>query len=203
MYTPSGDLSTAANIREQALRLFGERGPDGVSVREVAAAAGVSAALVIRYYSSKDGLIDAVDEHVAGVFEAMLAQTTRFADGPFGPAALPMLADAVARYLPEGSAVPAYLGRMLIGGGPAGTALFRRLHRVSMDALAAMAAAGLAWPGDDPPVRAAFLLANDLAVVILRARLADVLGVDPLSSVGLRRWGAEVLSVYRGGLGPP
>jgi hypothetical protein len=52
-------------------------------------------------------------------------------------------------------------------------------------------------------VRAAFLLVNDLAVVILRDRLREVLGVDPLSGAGLRRWGAEVLAIYGGGLAAP
>jgi TetR/AcrR family transcriptional regulator, regulator of cefoperazone and chloramphenicol sensitivity len=50
------------------------------------------------------------------------------------------------------------------------------------------------------PVRAAFLLASDLAVLILRNRLAEVLGIDPLSAAGMRRWGAEVLAIYRDGL---
>jgi hypothetical protein len=44
------------------------------------------------------------------------------------------------------------------------------------------------------------LLVNDLAVLIFRARLAVVLGTDPLSAAGMRRWGAEMLSIYRDGL---
>ena len=47
-----GDLTAKAVIRNTALRLFAERGPDGVSVREIAAAAGVSPALVIHHYGS-------------------------------------------------------------------------------------------------------------------------------------------------------
>jgi hypothetical protein len=81
-----------------------------------------------------------------------------------------------------------------------GSALFRRLYALSRQALAALSEAGLAAGGADPEVRAAFLLINDLAVVILRTRLGDVLGIDPLSAAGLRRWGVEVLSIYRGGL---
>lgn len=55
--------------------------------------------------------------------------------------------------------------------------------------------------GTDREVRAAFLLVNDLAVLMLRSRLQEVLGVDPLSAAGMQRWGAEVLTVYRSGLG--
>ncbi|HEX3132105.1 MAG TPA: TetR/AcrR family transcriptional regulator, partial [Planctomycetota bacterium] len=45
-----------------------------------------------------------------------------------------------------------------------------------------------------------FLLVNDLAVLILRDRLREVLGVDPLSVDGMRRWSTEVLAIYRDGL---
>ncbi len=55
-------------------------------------------------------------------------------------------------------------------------------------------------PGGDPAVRAAFLLANDLAVLLLREHLADVLGVDPLSGEGMARWAREVLAIYAAGL---
>lgn len=89
---------------------------------------------------------------------------------------------------------------MLISGSPAAAGLSRKLHGVSERALAELARQGLAHDGGDPPARAAFLLANDLAVLILRDRLADVLGTDPLSPDGIQRWGAQALAVYRGGL---
>lgn len=74
-----------------------------------------------------------------------------------------------------------------------GSALFARLHALSRDGLAA---AGLADAGEDTDVRAAVLLVNDLPMLILRERIDEVLGVDPLSEAGMRRWGAEVLSRY-------
>jgi hypothetical protein len=90
---------------------------------------------------------------------------------------------------------------MLTGGGPAGAALFARLYALSQHALARLVTAGQAAAGDDAAVRAAFLLVNDLAMLILRDRLSDVLGADPLSGAGLRRWGAEVELIYARGLG--
>ncbi|MGW4401781.1 TetR/AcrR family transcriptional regulator [Amycolatopsis nivea] len=196
------DRTAKARIRDEALRLFGERGPDAVTVRDVAAAASVSPALVIRHYGSKDGLREAVDEHVVQVFGAMLAEAVAPGeDGPFDPAAVPSLAEAVSGGLPAGSAIPGYLGWLLLGGGPAASGLFGKLYALSRDTLAAMASAGMADTGPDPEVRAAFLLVNDLAVLILRDRLREVLGVDPLSADGMRRWGTEVFAVYRDGLG--
>lgn len=61
------DRTARARIRDEALRLFGNHGPDAVTLRDIAAAAGVSPALVVRHYGSKDGLREAVDDHVVRV----------------------------------------------------------------------------------------------------------------------------------------
>lgn len=199
------DRTSRAKIRDEAMRLFGARGADAVTVRDIAAAAEVSPALVLRHYESKDGLRTAVDEHVARIFEAMLDQVIaapRSADGPsLAEAVGPSLAEAVAENLPADSPIPAYLGRILVTGGPVASPLFARLHAVSRGALDRMAHAGTAEIGDDPDVRAAYLLVTDLAVLILRTRLSEVLGVDPLSPQGMDRWGNEVLEIHRNGLG--
>lgn len=58
------------------------------------------------------GLREAVDEHVARVFEAMLAEIIEPANAePFDQQTVPILAEMVAANLPAGSAIPAYLGR--------------------------------------------------------------------------------------------
>lgn len=196
------DRTARARIRDEALRLFGTHGPDAVTVRAVAAAADVSPALVIRHYDTKDGLRNAVDEHVTAVFESMLHGIVHAGgDGPFATAILPTLAEQVMALLPADSPIPSYLGRMLLAGGPAGHAMFARLYDISTEALAGLAGAGLADAGSDPAVRAAFLLVNDLAVLILHPHISAVLDVDLLSETGMRRWGTEVLSIYRTGLG--
>jgi AcrR family transcriptional regulator len=202
------DRTARAVIRDEALRLFADRGPDAVTVRQIAAAAGVSPGLVIHHFSSKDGLRDAVDAHVLAMFGAMLAELTT-AD-LYEPGAAGSLAEAVVRHLPPDSPVPAYLRRLLLGDGDSGRELFHRLYQGSRKALDAMAAAGLATPGQDPDVRAAILMANDLAVLVLREHLAGVLGEDPLSAAGMARWGREMLAIYAAGLmavpgeeGPP
>ncbi len=44
------------------------------------------------------------------------------------------------------------------------------------------------------------MLVNDLAVLLLRDHLTDVLGTDPLSGPGMARWAGEVLTIYGAGL---
>ncbi|MGW0180682.1 TetR/AcrR family transcriptional regulator [Nocardia sp. NPDC003345] len=202
MRSLADDRTARARIRDEALRLFASQGPDAVTIRAVAAAAGVSPALIMRHYQTKDGLRAAVDEHVVTVFETMLAEVVHpDGGGPFGAEALPTMAAQVVTQLPADSPIPAYIGRMLLAGDPAGSALFARLHAVSRAALSELAGAGLADPGADPTVRAAFLLVNDLAVLILRPHISTVLGVELFTEAGMQRWGAEVLSIYRTGLG--
>jgi AcrR family transcriptional regulator len=46
----------------------------------------------------------------------------------------------------------------------------------------------------------AFLMTNDLAILLLREHLADVLGADPLAGEGPERWAREMLTVYTSGL---
>jgi AcrR family transcriptional regulator len=198
---PNDDRTARARIRDEALRLFAERGADAVTVRDIAGAAGVSPSLVVRHYGSKDGLVAAVDDHVVATLEVLLTEATGQATADaLGPSAVPTLVDALATYLPPDSPIPAYLGRLLTTGGPVGSRLFARLYGISRSALDAMVAGGAADAGADPAVRAAVLLANDLAVLMLRPRLTEVLGADPLAQGGMSRWAAEVFAIYRDGL---
>ncbi|ORA38585.1 TetR/AcrR family transcriptional regulator [Mycobacterium aquaticum] len=198
---PADDRTARARIRDEALRLFAERGADAVTMRDIAAAAGVSPALLIRHYRSKDGLLAAVDDHVVATLEALLTEATgRPSDDALAPSAVPTLVDSLATHLPADSPVPAYLGRLLTTGGTVGSKVFARLYGISRTALDAMVAGGVADAGADPAVRAAVLMANDLAVLILRPRLTEVLGVDPLARDGMSRWAAEVFAIYRDGL---
>jgi AcrR family transcriptional regulator len=199
------DRTTSAVIRDEALRLFAASGPDAVTVRQIAGAAGVSPALVVHHFGSKDGLRQAVDQYVLDVFEGLLGEMT----GEGGPdllapdAAAGSLSEAFARHLPDDSPLPGYLRRLLLSDTDAGRQLFQRLFELSKAALHGLAAAGMASPGRDPEVRAALLLANDLALFLLRDRLREVLGTDPLSAAGMARWAPELLTVYAGGLNAP
>ena len=195
------DRTARAVIRDEALRLFAERGPDAVRLRGVAAAAGVSPGLVVHHFGSLDGLRRAVDEYVVDTFDAMLAEAT--AEGApdlVDPAAAGSVAAMLTAHLPPDSPVPGYLRRLLVTDTQAARALFDRLFRVSRAALDAMVAAGMAVHGADPNVRAVFLMVNDLALLMLRDRITEVLGADPLTAEGMRRWAAEALAIYTAGL---
>ncbi|MGW0037670.1 TetR/AcrR family transcriptional regulator [Gordonia sp. NPDC003376] len=58
----SGDLTAKAKIRNAALDLYADQGEDRVSMRAVAAAAGVTVGLVQHHFKTKDGLREAVEQ---------------------------------------------------------------------------------------------------------------------------------------------
>jgi len=53
-----------------------EQGPSGLTTRAVAARAGVQAPAIYRLFGDKDGLLEAVAEHVMATFVAVQAATT-------------------------------------------------------------------------------------------------------------------------------
>ena len=58
------DLTARARIRDAALRLFAEHGVvAGATIRDIAAAAGVSSGLVRHHFGSKEALRDACDAY--------------------------------------------------------------------------------------------------------------------------------------------
>jgi AcrR family transcriptional regulator len=196
-----GDLTARATIRNAALRLFAERGPDAVTVREIATQAGVSPALVLHHFGSKDGLRAEVDAFAAHAFDAIIEAmpTDELAELLTGEAPRGSLAEAFARGFPPGSPLPAYLRRLLLTNDPAGAALFGRWYAATRRLLDMLVEMGVARPSEDPDVRAAFFLVNDLALIVLRNQIAVAIGADPLTPAGMDRWAREAGIVYAEG----
>jgi TetR/AcrR family transcriptional regulator, repressor for neighboring sulfatase len=69
---PVGRDSVMAAVVEAAGRLFADRGLEQVSVREIAAAAGVNHALVHRHFGTKEQVIHAVLQHEALLFSQQI-----------------------------------------------------------------------------------------------------------------------------------
>src|SRR5664279_1173555 len=170
----AADLTGLALIRESAMRLAADSGWAAVSIRDIAAAAGVSSSLVVHHFGTKARLREAVDARVTEVFGQLLGQLgdTDVQGGEFTS-----IAAAFHDHVGADGAVLAYMRRLLIDGGPAATAIFGSLYAATMT------------------------MVSDLesAVVLLQDQVARVLGVDPLSRAGLRRWGNTVMEIYRHG----
>jgi TetR/AcrR family transcriptional regulator, regulator of cefoperazone and chloramphenicol sensitivity len=77
---------TRRRIIEVALRLFGERGYEGASTRDIATAAGVNAPALQYYFDNKEGVYRACAEYIAegwaAQFEPVLDQSQATMDDP-------------------------------------------------------------------------------------------------------------------------
>jgi AcrR family transcriptional regulator len=71
---------TRARIVAAALRLFGERGFEGASTRDIAAAAGVNAPALQYYFDTKEGVYLACVEHIGKRVWEYLAEVTAEAE---------------------------------------------------------------------------------------------------------------------------
>jgi len=69
----AADGSAKARIERAALTLFALNGVDGVTTREIAAAAGVSEGLIYRHFSNKDALALALFETIHARIYALVA----------------------------------------------------------------------------------------------------------------------------------
>lgn len=195
--TPSAEPSARERIITSALALYAEHGPDAVSMRDIASHAGVSPALIPHHFGTGEGLKAAVDEHVMAIFDGLVEAMT--SDEVAGVTASGFV-DALLGGLPAGSPIPAYLRRLLLSASPAAKALFVRWHAISMELLAEMTARGMATESRDPAARAAFLLVNDLAMILLHDHIGAALGADPLTPEGSHRWAAEAVEAYSTGI---
>lgn len=190
------ELTAQEAIRRVAMDLFAERGADRVTIRDLAAAAGVSPALVIHHYGSKDGLKRAVDERVIELMEQLIAEVA----GSLGEGTATSMTELLSSGLDAEPHLLDYLQRILIDGGATADLVFRRLFEVTREAMSNLDGLGALRPAVDPAVRDAFLLVNDLAMILLRDQVAAVLGTDPLEGEGLATWSAQALDVYTHGI---
>jgi AcrR family transcriptional regulator len=187
-----------AIIRDESLRLFAERGSDAVTVRQIAAAAGVSPALVIHHFGSKKGLRAAVDSYVNGVFDILFQQIGSLdwhADG-----AAVSIAEMMLAQLPPGSPIPAYLCRLWLAGEEPGQMIFRHWYELTCAVMNEMTEEEVLRPSSDPAVRSAFVMIMDLSLLVLHDQLSGALGFDPLTREGMERWAAAALDVMHDGI---
>jgi AcrR family transcriptional regulator len=61
-----GEKSTRDKIFDAAVDLFAEKGYDGVSIRDIGRAVGISEAAVYKHYSGKEEILDSIFAYVEG-----------------------------------------------------------------------------------------------------------------------------------------
>ncbi|MGA4508922.1 TetR/AcrR family transcriptional regulator [Propionibacteriaceae bacterium G1746] len=185
------DLTARAQIRDAAAALFAEHGFDRVTMRQVAASAGVSPALVVHHFGSKDGLRTAVVDHVVAWFDNTIDKSQEALDGRNWQEVLNDAADSFT----HADTLPRLFGRMLVDRDPAMQGLFARIVERSEIIMQRYIEAGVMSDDPDSRLRTAMLVASDLGALMFRPYLSSFLGFDPYGD-GMPRWAAVATRVY-------
>ena len=164
-----GPTTTRDSIAEAARRQFAELGYDRATMRGIAGEAGVDAALVVRFYGSKDALFREVMALPPGVADAMAG----LADGPRETVGR-RLAEVIVGMLEDPRSRSIVLGRIRSASShPDAAALVRETVTRDVGRLAA------ALTDDEPETRAVLVGSQIVGLALARY----IVCVEPLASL--------------------
>lgn len=178
------DLTGRARIRNTALRQFAERGFAATTMRDVAAAAGVSPALVQHHFGTKDGLREACDTHALAAYIDIAKHGVTRGELPEGH-----------HIGQENSWLVRYLALALVEDSPAATAIFEALVAVTEDHLRTREGRTT-----DLHAQAVVLTAMRLGVTVLHRHVGHALDTEVFSEEGVARVSLATLDLLAPGL---
>ena len=186
------DLTAVARIRDAAIEQVGQHGFT-VGLRAIATAAGVSAALVIHHFGSKEGLLRACDEYIAEQNREAKTESLRSTD----PASWLSAMAEIDTYAP----MMAYLVRSMQSGSELAKSFWQRMIENAEQYLEEGVRAGTLKPSRDPKARAKFIGMNNGGGFLLYLQMHD--NPTDLRAV-LRDYGEDMvlpaLELYSNGL---
>jgi TetR/AcrR family transcriptional regulator, regulator of cefoperazone and chloramphenicol sensitivity len=158
------DLTGVARIRDAAIEQVGQHGFT-VGLRAIAQAAGVSAALVIHHFGSKDNLLRACDEYILEEIRAAKTESLKSADATSWFAQMA----EIESYAP----IMAYLVRSMQSGNALAKVFWQRMIDNAEEYLEEGVRAGTLKPSRDPKARAKFLGMNNGGGFLLYLQMHD------------------------------
>lgn len=157
--TSTADLTARARIRDSAIVYFGRHGFQPATVRAIAADAGVSPALVIHHFGSKDGLREACDRYVTDCIDDLTGHASTHLQATD-------LLDLMSR-TPQLTPLVPYTIQAMTEGGEFAARLWNRLVQDAEAYLHAAVAAGKIRPTADERARAEMLTTYKLGMYLM------------------------------------
>lgn len=199
--TRPSDLTAAARIRNAALEGFATKGIAATSIRDVAAAAGVSAGLVQHHFKTKAGLRDAVNDYVIEVSVEPFEQVVPEGATAEGWAAM---GDVVTAWVRDNVTAVRYVARALVEGDTEAAKIFDALidltHRRWLEPLARD---GSLQPDTDRDWAAIHVVLFNLASVLFETVISRHLPEPFFTAEQLQRWNTATTELYRRALSRP
>ncbi len=173
---------TQERIIDAALESFARDGVAATSIRDVAAAAGVSPGLVQHYFPSKSALRTAVDEHVKEIAREALGVQEFEGD------VIEDLAERLTALVAEHFVALRYVARGVAESDAAAMAIFDTLTQLCRDQLAELQKRGMLRPDLDLDWAALHTVLINLGTVIMEPGVSDQLGKPFLTNRQVERW---------------
>lgn len=184
-----------------AMRMFADKGYDGITVRDISAAADVSVGLINHHFGSKEGLREAVDKYFIEQFEEVL-----FEERPAPASEEAGLAQSVEftenwinRHIDDWDLTKSYMRRALLEGSDWGAGLFDRFYNVVRTSIDRMDADGQIRPDVDRLWLPLLVMYLELGTLLLEPYVERVLGKSGFDrELWRRRHRAYIDLMYRG-----
>ena len=186
-------MSAEERIRDAALEGFARDGVKATSIRDVAAAAGVSAGLVQHYFPSKSALRAAVDEHVTEIARAALG--VREVEGDI----IEDLSQRLTALVADHFVALRYVARGVAEQDEAALAIFDTLTQLCRDQLAELQRTGLLRSDLDLEWAALHTVLINLGTVIMEPGVSRQLGRPFLAERQVERWKQATTALFVAG----
>jgi AcrR family transcriptional regulator len=189
----SPKTSTYDRILAAALEGFARNGADATSIRDVAAAAGVSPGLVQHYFASKAELRAAVDEHVTKLAHAALA--VREVEGD----PIEDIARRLTALVADHFVALRYVARGVAETDEAALAIFDTLVELCREQLAELERREMLRAGLDLEWAALHTVLINLGTVLLEPGVSRQLGRAFLTKRQVSRWKEATTALFVSG----
>ncbi len=186
---------------ETAMRLFAERGFDGVTVRDIASACGVSVGLINHHFGSKEGLREAVDAHFMAQFEEVLTASPGEARMTTAQMAV-WVDDWIAQHQSDWSVTVGYFRRALLEESDWGARIFARFYEIAQASITRMDARGEIRPDVDRLWLPFLFIYLEIGTTLLDPYIKRILGKSGFDDELWRRRHRAYMSLIRHGVLP-
>ena len=191
-------IDSREHLIEVATRVFAREGFAGTSLRMIAVEAGVSAALLVHHFGSKQRLIEETIETTLGEW---MREKNQLAELP--------LSEALSQWpqtAQDGHQKLAFFKQVMLSGGKPAQLLLERMHFEAKERLTMMTKTGVMRDVADIETAALLLAVYGMAPLILSDSIKKILGgeiTDPEISEKLARSSLELFALIREGQTPP
>jgi TetR/AcrR family transcriptional regulator, regulator of cefoperazone and chloramphenicol sensitivity len=199
---PEEDLTAVARIRNAALEGFARDGVEATSIRDVAAAAGVSPGLVQHHFKTKEDLERAVNEHVVRIAAEAYAEFEAATADADTEELLTAIGDVITAFVRDHRSALLHVIRSAAAGEEAGLGIFDALMAIVNGQVERLAGEGSLQPDIDRLWAALHVVVFNLGTVLLEPAIDRHLPAPLRDPEQLQRWNeATTQLISRGVIG--